>query len=795
MILNYLKTAFRNIIRNKFYSIINLLGLSVGVAVFLLVFFYVQYEYNFDKHFPKANQIHRITTDMIWENGDVQYTAVSSSATANALKREYPEVLAATRFVIDLSALIERKDINKDHLEKYYEEIFYIDSSFFKVFQLELIEGNQTSAFNLSNPVFLSEAMAKKYFPDESSLGKELRINNNKTYIVKGVFKDLPPNSHFYFQFLVDATSDPEILPDVWRDLSTYTYVLLKKGTDHNALEEKLTDFIIKYQEPYKDLLAYKVQPMLDIHLKSSNEFEAANTFDRSILLIILGIAILILIVAGINYTNLSLAKSLIRAREVGLRKVVGASKKGIIIQFLSESVLFTFFAFITGIVLAEMALPAFNDFTQSGIKPDYAHDFWKLLFLALLIGIVSGSYPGFYISRFQPARVLKGRTISGKGSQLFQKVLVVFQFAVSVILLIGTGVIYYQFNYIKNKDLGFNHDQVLNVYLWNDSTSYYSQELNRSLIEIPGVVGTCLSDHVPGSEPWFDHFWPEGFESHMPLRTSNVTAEYIPVMGLQLLTGRNFSNDFGLDSATCIINEAALKHFGWEPDEVLGKTIRYNFSNSWDEMITSKVIGVVKDYHFMSLHQIIEPVILTRHKKYFPIVSAKIEANSTASVISAIEKKYDQVNYAFPFEYDFLDKKVEELYIIDQKIGKILIWFSILSVFIAGLGLLGLSSYSVEKRVREIGIRKVFGASVSNILETFNKEFIILVIIASLLAMPIGWFAMDQYLQQFVYRINPAWWIFPLSALLAFTWAVMIVSFQAYKYAMMNPAEVLKWE
>lgn len=796
MIVNYIKTAFRNIFRNKFYSVINILGLSVGISVFLLIYFFIQYEFNFDKHFPGADQIYRITTDMIWENGDVQYTAMSPPPTAPTIKKDFPEVMAATRFRIDNSMLLEKRSETTMSVDlKNYEVVFYVDSNFLDVFKLEIIQGSEATAFDFSNAILLSKSMVGKYFQNENPVGKTLILNNKKSYVVKAVFEDIPKNSHFDFQILVNATNEPDFQLDQWRKMNVYSYIVLDGLTNPEVFEQKLVTFKDRHLEPWKDLMDFKVQPLLDIHLRNSKEFDMAKTSNISMLLVVISIAILILIIAAINYMNLSVARSLIRSKEVGLRKVVGGSKKMILFQFLGESILLTFFALFSGIVLTELLLPSFNNFVQEGVSPDYFNESWKLILLAIVLGIVSGSYPAFYVSSFQPAKVLKGRSGNMVGGKFLKKVLVIFQFTVSIILLIGTGVIYQQFTFIRNMDLGFNKEVMVNVFLWNDSTSVHSQQLKNSIAAVPGVKQVALSDHVPGSEPWFEHFWPEGYESHMPLRTSNINPDYIPVMGLELIKGRNFSNEYGLDTACCILNEAALKHLGWTSDEAIGKTIKYNFSNSWDEIINAHVIGVVRNYHYQSLHVEVEPVVLTMHKKYFPIVSVRLEGNNLQETIRGIEEKYNQLNYVFPFEYDFLDKLVKEMYIVDQKLGQLLILFSLLSVFIACLGLLGLTSFTIQRRTREIGIRKVFGASVKDVLIIFTKEFSNLVVVAAVLAIPIGWFAMDKYLQQFAYRIVPAWWIFLLSAILALLIAIGVVGYQAYKYAKTNPAEVLKWE
>lgn len=796
MFINYFKTAIRNIYRNKFYSIVNVLGLSVGIAVFLLIYFFIQYEFNFDKHIPKAHNIFRITTDMIWENGDVQHTAMSPPPTAPTLHENYPEVLAATRFIIDNSMMVERTSGGKSpQLVQNYEEVFYIDDQFSNVFQLNIIQGSLQSVFDISKSILLSRSMAEKYFQQEDPLGKILTLNNKQNYLVKAVFDDLPANTHFNFQFLVNATDEPDFQSDQWRSMSTYSYVLLDNNTKPQDFEEKLVAFKDTYLEPWKDLMDFKVQPMLDIHLRNTKEFEMAKTSNLSLLLIVMGIAFLILLIAAINYMNLSVARSLVRSKEVGLRKVVGASKKMIITQFLGESILLSFVALVTGIVLTEFLMPGFNSFVQAGISPDYMRELWKLLLLAIFLGLLTGSYPAFYLSSFQPAKVLKGRSGSATGGKLLKKILVIFQFAVSILLLIGTMTIYLQFSFIRKMDLGFDKDVTMNIFLWNDSTGVYAKKLKNDIEGVPGVQKIALSDHVPGNEAWFEHFWPEDYESHMPLRTANINPDYIPTLGIELVAGRNFSNDFGLDTASCILNEAAVRHLGWTNENSIGRIMKYNFSNDWDDMITAHVIGVVRDYHYQSLHVQVEPVVLTMHKKYYPILSVRLGEADLQQTISAIEEEYNGLNYAFPFDYAFLDNQVEEMYVVDQKVGQLLIWFSLLSVFIACLGLLGLTSFTIQRRTREIGVRKVFGASVKDIITIFTGEFTNLLLIASVIAIPLGWFAMDLYLQQFAYRIIPAWWIFPLAAIVSFGWAIGLVSFQAYKYTFTNPAEVLKWE
>ena len=796
MIKNYLKTAFRNIMRNKFYSLINILGLSVGFGIFLLIFYYLKFEYNFDKHYPQANQMYRITTDMIWESGQIQRTAVSAPPTAPFLKKDYPEVLAATRFIPAYETLIETQfdDPSKPD-QQYFEQIYQIDTSFFDVFQIKLIRGNTRDIFSHSRTVVLSEKMAEKYFGKEDAVGQTLKMNNHNQFIVKGIMEDLPANSHFIFDILVNNKDLPEMQSEAWRNMSAFSYVILDKNTDPAVFEAKLVAFKEKYMEAYKDLLEYRVQRMLDIHLRSSNDFELATTFDKTVLMSVAGIAILILLIAAINYMNMSIAGSMTRSKEVGLRKVSGASRGMIMSQFLIESLFVTFIALFTGIVIAEILTPLFNDFAQTGISINYLHEAPGIIAIGLVIALFSGSYPALFISRYQPEKALKGTTVSHKGGNGVRKVMVTFQFTITILLLIATGVIYQQFSFIKNKELGFRKDVKVNIYLWNDSTGRFARDLETRLKNQSGIQKVCLSDHIPGGEPWYEHFWPEGFDSHMPMRTLNISPEYMDAIGLDLLMGRNFSNDFGTDTAACILNEAAVKELGWEMDNVIGKTIKHNFSNSWEEMITAHVIGVVKDYHYQSMHQQIEPIVMTMHKTYYPIVTVVAEGENIGQLIHIMEKQYAEMQFGYPFDYSFLDKDIEEMYIIDQKIATLVFWFSGLSIFIACLGLLGLSSFSLRKRMREIGVRKVFGASVKDILVIFTREFSWLIVIASIIAIPAGWFFMDLWLQNFAYHASMSIWIFLASAIIAYIIAIATVSFQAYRFATHNPADVIRYE
>ncbi len=796
MFKNYFISAFRNLWRNMFYSIINILGLALGFAIFMLIFFYLNFEYTYDKHFPRAEQIYRVTTDMIWESGAIQQTAVSASLTAPYLKKDYPEVLAATRFKVDSEILVEQiKNGGSPSGKQFYEDIFYIDSSFFNVFNIGFLSGSPASVFFVPQSIVLSSDMAAKYFPSGKPIGKILQLNNDKQYLVQGVIENLPGNSHFDFNFLVNDMNLHEFTTTEWRDLGTYAYIVLNAQTDYLDFEKKLPGFENRHLEDYKDVMEYRVQPMLDIHLRSEKEFEAAKTFSNVALLSVAGIALVILIIAAINYMNLAVARSLTRSKEVGLRKVVGASKKSIAHQFLTESLLLTFIALFTGIVAAELILPDFRNFVKADIQLDIFNNLPQIVLLGVIVGILSGSYPAFFVTRFQPITALKGTMVSNKGGNGIRKVLVILQFMITISLLTASGVIYRQFQYISDKELGFDNDVKINIYFWDDPNGKITNNFATRLQGIPGIDRICVSDHVPGRSPWFEHFWPQGFDSHLPLRTLNVAPEYIPVFGFELLAGRNFSHEFGTDTAACIINEAAMKHFGWKPDETLGKTIKYNFSRSWDNMINAQVIGVVKDYHYQSLHQNIEPVVMTMHKKYYPIVSAVINSNDMETTIHKIEGAYNKMQYNYPFEFSFTNQDIEEMYMIDQKIGKLVLWFSLISVFIACLGLLGLTTFSLRQRTKEIGIRKVFGASFGDVLRIFSRELSILMLIASILAIPVTWLFMQEYYTNFAYHSPVSWWVFVVSVFIAFIIAHFTIGFQTYRLSRKNPVDALRYE
>ncbi len=797
MLKNYLKIAIRNLIRHKGFALINILGLSVGIAAFMMIMLYVQYEFSYDKHFPGAENIYRVTLDMSWENTDLQETAIAPGPTAYYLQKDYPDVLAGTRLTLLDKLTIAYFPDDPGIMPSIFNEknILATDSSFFRVFDIELIRGDKNNVLNQPKTIIISETAAEKYFGKQDPVGKILNIDNSEKAVVRGVMKDIPSNTHFKTDFIITGNNDTAFHINNWRTLGLYSYILLADNADPFSFEERFLEFEEKYYAPWKEHSRFRLQKMLDIHLRNDRIFDFARTNDAAMLYLLAVVAILILMIACINYMNLATARSVYRSKEVGIRKVIGATRGNIIIQFIGEALILSVIAIFIGVVITEFFLPEFRRLTQTNITLDYRINLVYFILLAFVIGIFSGSYPAFFTSSFQPISILKGSFHKGGGNILIRKILVVFQFVVMAVLLIASGSIYLQMSFIKNKNLGFDKDYLIYTMIENQPDNKKMQVLHNMLRTSPYINQVTTSNMLPGTTPWGDHFYVEGQDDFFPLRTFNVDPDFIPTLGMEVVAGRNFSVDYGTDSSACIINETAAKDFGWTPEEAIGKEMKWNFSSSWEAIIIGRVIGVAKDFHFKALREKIGPLVMTMHLPVNIILAAKINPEYMDEAISFMENSYNEINPDTPFDYGFLDKDLEELYMIEKRIGKIIIYFVILSVFIACLSLIGLSAFMAERKFNEIGIRKAFGASVGQILYIFNKEFMILVLIANVIAWPLSWFAIDSLLDNFAYRIDIPVWIFIASLIISCGIAFLTISILAYRAAGKNPVDALRYE
>ena len=796
MWINYLKVIFRTLNRNKFFSLINIIGLSVGIAAFVLIIMFVEHEFEFDKHFKNANQIYRVTLDMEWEQAPTQFTALSPGPTAIQLAKDYPEIIAGTRFITSDRRMFEVEDnlLNTSGQKFYENNIFMVDSNFFKVFDIPVIAGDQNTMLTVPNSMVLSESLAKKYFGTIDIVGKSLIMNNEQHLTITGVIKDLPTTTHFKADILLTTNGDPNFDIKNWRTF-LYSFVRVSENADLNDIDQKLLAFKEKYYAPWKETSTFSFQKMVDIHLKNDRIFDYALTGDIKNVLFLISIAFLVLVIACMNFINLSTARSVQRSKEVGIRKVVGASRSKLIVQFLGESIVVSFISMFIAIVLIESFIPGFKKLIGANLSVDYSKHLISFIGLTLIIGLFSGIYPAFFTSSFKPMVALKNKTVLGGGSIITRKILVVFQFVVMVILLSGVLIIFQQMSYVKNLPLGFNKDQIIYTSFKEGVPGEQADLLKEMLLSNPNIKTAFLTSQLPGETPYGDHFLIEGNEKSFPARTTSIGYGYIPGLEIKILTGRNFSKEFGTDSSSCIINESAMKKFGWNIDDVIGKKISWNFSSGWDNQINGRVIGVVEDYHFKSLHEEIEPIILTFNPSLNRIVAAKVNAENIDQTIKFIEKSFKEINPSYPFEFSFLSDDFDQLYKREAQFEKIFRYFVILAIIIAILGLLGLTAFMAEKKVREIGIRKTFGASTFGIIKLFTREFTFYVIIANTIGIPIAFFIMKRWLENFSYRINIFWWLFVIVFLLSYIIAIGTVIFIAFKAARRNPVEDLKYE
>jgi len=820
MIKNYFKIAFRNLWKNKGYSAINIFGLAIGLATCLLITLYVVNELSYDRYNKNADRIYRINSDLRFGGGNLHMTQTSDMM-GQLLKKDYPQVEQYTRiFANDGDKLIKKGDefINEQHVAN-------VDSTFFDVFTLPAIEGDTKTALNDPNTVVITESTAKKYFPQDAAhsavnvLGKTVEVKNGNTtvpYKVTAVIKDIPQNSHFNFDFLFSMKN----VDYQWGQLTSHnfhTYLLLKPGTDAKAFEKNFNQYIVKYVLPYAqqfikvssieelekagNKLQYSMLPLTKLHLYSDFSFELSPPGSIQYIYIFGAVALFILIIACINFMNLSTARSAKRAKEVGIRKVLGTERRTLIAQFLVESTLTALVSLIIAIVIAYFVLPLFNDVAAKSLSINDLLNKKILPFIILLpivVGVLAGSYPALFLSRFKPIVVLKGSSNAGFKKSNLRNVLVVFQFATSIMLIVGTIIVYSQLSYIQTKKLGFNKDQVLVIdraYALNNNV----QAFKNDVLAMQGVSSGTVSSYLPvsnssRSDNTYSKEAVMDTRNGIDMQTWTVDYDYIQTMGMEIEKGRNFSRSFGTDSSGVIITATTAKLMGY--DDPVGKTIYgpSNTNTSGNSLIPLQVIGVIKDFHFESLRQKLGPLCM-RLGKSTGLVSFKITAANAKNLVSQVEAKWKTMAPGMPFSYRFMSDSFDEMYRSEHRAGTLALVFALLAILIACLGLFGLATYMAEQRNKEIGIRKVLGASVSNVVTMLSKEFVLLVIIASVLAFPVAWWAMNKWLQDFAYRINISIWAFVAAGVAALLIALLTVSFQAIKAAIANPVKSLRTE
>jgi len=797
MLLNYLKIILRNFKRQKGFYLINMIGLSIGIACTILIVLFVTYELGYDKYNQHHDHIYRMAVDGIAGNTMI-YQTYTPAPLPEAMYKEFPEIEKITR--ISTWSEIKTRYQNKVFSE---DRVFAVDSTFFEIFSFNMIKGDVKSALKNPYSIVLTESMALKYFGNQNPLNEIMRLDTTN-FRITAIIEDVPGQSHFHFDFLVTLTSfDGFYNGTAWWWNNFRTYLLLNPNTDYLEFEAKLPDFVRKYLfegRDYDESVAkgnkweYYLQPLTEIHLTSdiSGEFEPNG--NKTYIYIFWVIAGFILVMACINFMNLSTAKSTRRGKEVGIRKVSGATKSRLIFQFISESIIISMVSLLIGLVIVESVIPAFRDFTGQNLIIHYFNTSTipLLLLLAIIIGILSGSYPAFVLSSFRPVVVLKGAmTKKTKGISL-RNMLVIFQFAISIILIIGTVIVFNQLRMIQNKNLGFDKENIIvikNAYLLEEKSGSFKNELRQN----PNILHVSGSHKMPGMRLNNIGFGAEDLEDGFTLNLLCCDPEFADVMNFEITHGRFFSREYSTDSNAIVINEAALNLIGWS--DPIGKKI-----NNWSEnRIDFPVIGVVKDFHYESMHEKIRPQAFMQLGGAYSweerFISVKYKPGSVNNVMPFLESKWDTFSMELPFSFSFFDQDYNNLYQNEKQTKDLMIVFSVLAIFIACLGLLGLASFIAIQKTKEIGIRKTFGATNRNIVWSFSKTFTKWVLIANLIAWPLAWLAMNRWLQNFEYRVSMSWWIFLLAAIIALLIAWMTVSYQSLKAAKANPIDALRYE
>ncbi|WP_454801095.1 ABC transporter permease [Mucilaginibacter phyllosphaerae] len=803
MIKNFIKTAFRSLLKNKGFTAINILGLALGLATCLLIVFYVVDELSYDRYNTKADHIYRVNTDIKF-GGNASSYAIGPPPLAAEAASNMPEVEKATRLLMAVETRFKK---GEEHISE--AKVAYADSSVFDVFTLPMIYGNPKNALAEPNSIVLTEQAAKKYFNSTNVVGRFLTfVNTNSNLKVTGVIKNMPTQSHFNFDYLLSMSTLEGSRANVWNSFIYSTYLLVKPNTNPATLAKKLDVLFQKHfaQQPgfnaanftkSGNYVRVNITPLKDIHLLSNRQYELGANSSITYIYIFSAIALFILLIACINFMNLSTARSANRAREVGVRKVLGSPRKYLIAQFLSESLLITLAATVIAVLAAWALLPLFNQVAgkQLGISlQTISWLFPALIVIIIVVGVAAGAYPAFFLSAFQPINVLKGKLSAGFKGGGFRNFLVVLQFSVSIFLIIGTIVIYNQLHYIQQKDLGFDRSHVLVVK--NTVGLSNAQTLKEQVKQIAGVSNASLSGFLPTGSLRQPN---SVFTSRVPTSRNALFTEiwpvdedYLQTMSMKLSWGRNFEKGNIADSLGVIINETAARMLGYTANP-LDKVLYYVPEGRTDTTMKAyRILGVVKDFNFKSLRDNITPVVMMLADNTGAL-SIKLEGADVKPYISQIEERWNKLSPNQHFEYSFMGEDFNAAYRTEQRTGKLFLIFTTLAVVIACLGLFSLAAYAAEQRNKEIGIRKVLGASVSAIVGMLSKDFIKLVLISFAIAAPLAWLVMYKWLQGFAYRQNIQWWVVAIAGIGAVVIAFVTISAQSFKAAIANPADSLK--
>ncbi len=807
MLKNYLKIAWRNLLKHKSHSAINIVGLAVGMASFLLILFYVQDESSFDKFHEDYKNIYRVTEVNYSESGETKL-ANTYSGIGPALQSDFPEVESFVRFYIaELS-------VSDGATKKFMESSFaYADSTIWDIFDFKLLQGDPETALRNPFSVVLTESMATKYFGNEDAIGKVLKVDEKFSYQVTGVVQDVPDNSHIRFDFLASFTSLQQLIGGYmynnWHYPPMYTYARIPADRNLETVEAKFPGMVEKYLgKLVAEQRGFNLQPLADIHTSTSYTNEIGKPTNITYLYVLTTTAFLILAIACVNFMNLSLARSIGRSGEVGVRKVFGAVRKQIMFQYLSESVIITVISSLLGFGLFVLAIPAFNNLTEKSLQlqlMDMPLILGGILTIAVLVGLLSGIYPALFLSGLSPAAILKGKLAKqGRFTGLFKKTLITFQFVISAALIIATFIIYFQLEYVRNKALGFDKEQMVVVQVRNTAEKARVRTLKDRLNQLPQVIGTAVSSRVPGYKNFYDYnVLADGqtVENNKVFMRLEMDLDFAELYGFEITKGRLHDERLSTDSLTYLLNETAAAKLGWS-DDPLNKKLNIGSLKSdgtFNTMYQGHIIGVVKDFNFASLHNEVDPVVLSiippREPFLQSLLSIKLQSGDLVESMKVLEREWATFAPAVDFEYFFLDDVVDRLYQSEKQLGKVFITFSFISIILACLGLFAMTTLLATQLRKEIGIRKVLGASVGNIVLLMSKGYMQLIGLSFIIACVLTYGVMQRWLENFAYQINMEIWYFLLAGALLTTIAFVTMSFKSFKAARGNPVDALRYE
>lgn len=810
MLKNYFNVALRNLLKHKFYSLLNVIGLSIGLACFMLISLFVKDELSYDNHFIGADRIYRVDFAATL-NGADHIAAAVGAPTALALKTDYPEVEDAVRMRNSGNWFVKRKGQTQTFKE---EHVAMADSNFFKFFSLNLIYGDIETALNRPNTLVLDQTTSQKIFGDINPVGEVLVLDNRTDYEVAGVYEDIPENTHFHHNILLSMSSFGWTNNQNWLSTNFNTYVKLKEGIQGSDLEAKFPEMVQTYCAPLIEqflnmnmeefrnsgnAVGFSLFPLQEIHLKSNKESDLEANGDLKYVYIFSAVGLFILVLACINFMNLATARSANRAKEVGVRKAMGARKKQLINQFVSEALLISVLAFVIAYIISFLAIPSFNALAAKKLSFMSLLEGGFIFFMLgvmVLVGLLAGSYPAFYMSMFKPVEVLKGTVRQGIKSGPIRSILVIFQFTISIIMIIGTAIVFDQLSFIQNKKLGYEKDQVLMVndaWILRDQVNAYKDEASRNSNVLSSTIASFTPTNNPNNSDLYFKNASAASDESLVINEAVVDHDFIGTMGIEINQGRFFSREFPSDSSAVLINETAARNFGYE-DPIGSMIYAYGGSNENPVVEGYRIIGVVSDFHFASLRTNIQPLIMhLGQNSGFALF--KIQMENAQATIDHLEETWDKFVPGQPFEYQFMNQQFNAMYEAENKVGEIFTVFAVLTIFIACLGLFGLAAFTAEQKTKEIGIRKTLGASIPSIVNLLSKNFLKLIVIALIIAIPVASLAMNYWLEEFAYRtgLNPSTFI--ISGVIALAIAWITISFQSWKAARVNPAKSLKDE